>query len=256
MNRNESFDTDAKRYDEGRLSYPNEVIDWIIEKTGVTKEEPLLEIGAGTGQVTLPFAKRGFSLHCVELGRNLADLLVEKTREYPVTVEVSSFEAWQPPSDFCSPLIVCATAWHWLDMNVKYQKCHSLLSDGSHLVLLWNDALNSNNPIIDEAYRRLFSYHRKKKKAKRKVDTNKARRKEIRKSGLFEIVDFMHYKWNQTQTKENFIKGFFSQSSFLMLNAEQQRILAADLNELFAGLDNELPAQTHTPVFVCRKIRT
>jgi len=41
----ESFDTEAKQYYEGRLSYPDDVIDWIVEKTCVSKDETLLEIG-------------------------------------------------------------------------------------------------------------------------------------------------------------------------------------------------------------------
>ena len=61
MKFNESFDFEAKQYDEGRLSYPDDVIEWVIEKTHVLKDKTLLEIGAGTGQATIPFAKRGFN---------------------------------------------------------------------------------------------------------------------------------------------------------------------------------------------------
>jgi len=252
--RNESFDTDAKQYDEGRLSYPDEVIDWIIEKTGISNDKTLLEIGAGTGQATLPFARRGFSVHCVELGQNLADLLVQKTSDYNVTVDVAPFEQWQQPERFCCPLIFCATAFHWLDIHVKYQKCHSLLSDGGYLVLLWNDAPNSNNPIIDQAYRRLFSYNPKKKKSRRKHDATKDTKKEIRKSGLFEVADFLHYEWELLRSKEKFVAEFYSQSSFLSLSQEQQQALSQELNELFAALDDELHAKTYTAVYVCRKI--
>jgi len=252
--RNESFDTGAKQYDEGRLSYPDEVIDWIVEKTGVSNDKTLLEIGAGTGQATLPFARRGFSVHCVELGQNLADLLVRKTSDYNVTVDVAAFEQWQPPERFCCPMIFCATAFHWLDIDVKYQKCHSLLPDGGYLVLLWNAAPNSNNPIIDEAYRRLFRYNPKKKKSRRKRDATKDTKKEIRKSGLFEVADFLHYEWELLRSKEKFVAEFYSQSSFLSLSQEQQQVLSQKLNELFAALDDELHAKTYTAVYVCRKI--
>ena len=178
MKRNESFDSGAKQYDEGRLSYPDDVINWVIEKTRVSKDKPLLEIGAGTGQATVPFAKRGFSVHCIELGRNLADLLIKKTGEYNVTVDISSFENWKPPESFRCSLIFSATAFHWLDINIKYKKCHSLLSDGGYLVLLWNDGADSNNPIIDEAYKRLFSFYPEKVKMPYNEDTiNNARKK-------------------------------------------------------------------------------
>jgi SAM-dependent methyltransferase len=160
MKRNESFDSGAAQYDEGRLSYPDDVIDWIIEKTYVSKDERLLEIGAGTGQATIPFAKRGFSIHCIELGKNLADLLIQKTGGYNVTVDISSFEDWESPKLFSTSFIFSATAFHWVDINIKYKKCHSLLSDGGYLVLMWNnDEPSTKNPVIEEAYKRLFYYY-------------------------------------------------------------------------------------------------
>ena len=251
----ESFDLGAKQYDEGRLSYPDEVIDWVIEKTRVSKAETLLEIGAGTGQATMPFAKRGFSVHCVEPGKNLAVLLLEKTGAYNVSADISTFEAWAPPEAFRSPLIFCATAFHWLDINIKYQKCHSLLSEGGHLVLLWNGDVPNNNPIINEAYRRLFSFHPEKaKKTNASANINDARRQEILSNGLFELADFLCYPWFPVQKREVFIKGFFSQSSFLSLNQEQQKVLSYELNELFAGLDDEIKTETYTSVFIARKV--
>jgi len=49
MERRASFNTAAKTYDEARPSYPDEVIDWIITRTKISKDETLLEIGSGTG---------------------------------------------------------------------------------------------------------------------------------------------------------------------------------------------------------------
>ena len=255
MRRKESFDLGAQQYDEARLSYPNDVISWIIDKTHISTGGILLEIGAGTGQATIPFVKRGFSVHCIELGKNLADLLIKKTGEYNVTVDISSFEDWKPPESFRCSFIFSATAFHWLDINIKYKKCYSLLSDGGYLVLLWNDFPDSNNPIIDEAYRRLFSFYPGKAKISNSENTiNDARKKEILDSGVFEIADYLHYKWFTFEKREIFIKGFFSQSSFLSLNQEQKQLLSNEINELFAGLDDEIETENHTAVFVCKKI--
>ena len=138
---------------------------------------------------------------------------------------------------------------------MKYQKCHSLLSDGGYLVLLWNDAQSSADPIVVEAYRRLFRYYPEKaNKAKSAMNKNDARKKEIQDSGLFELVAHRNYPWFSLQKKEAFIHGFFSQSSFLSLNREQQATLSHELRELFAGLDDDMQTEEHTSVFIAKKL--
>lgn len=77
MDPKESFDLAPKLYDEGRPAYPDEAIDWIIRRTGITTADPLLEIGPGTGQATVKFAQRGYRVHCVERGKNLAEFLLQ-----------------------------------------------------------------------------------------------------------------------------------------------------------------------------------
>ncbi len=51
MEKRESFDNAAELYDETRPSYTDAVIDWIIERTDIPKDETLLEIEAGTGHI-------------------------------------------------------------------------------------------------------------------------------------------------------------------------------------------------------------
>ncbi|WP_202708924.1 hypothetical protein [Sporosalibacterium faouarense] len=57
MQKRESFNSGAKIYDESRPPYPDEVIDWIIDRTKVSKSDRLLEIGSGTGQATFMLAE-------------------------------------------------------------------------------------------------------------------------------------------------------------------------------------------------------
>jgi hypothetical protein len=54
------------------------------------------------------------------------------------------------------------------------------------------------------------------------VDIKNQRKLEIINCGFFVLEDYLEYKWNPPQTRENFTKGFFSQSSFLSLGKEKQ----------------------------------
>jgi SAM-dependent methyltransferase len=66
------FDEAALLYDEVRPGYPEELFDDIVALSGIPSGGRILEIGCGTGQATVPFARRGYRILCVELGKNLA----------------------------------------------------------------------------------------------------------------------------------------------------------------------------------------
>ena len=153
MKRNETFNTIAESYDEVRPFYDQLVIDWIIQKTGITIDDQLLEIGPGTGQATMRFAEAGFKIHCVELGDNLAAILKQKCESYPrVTIDISAFETWQSECFTQFTLIYSATAFHWIEEAVKYKKCAQLLSKNGYLALLWHEYPDIESGIIKRAF--------------------------------------------------------------------------------------------------------
>ncbi len=206
----ESFNYAAKIYDEGRPSYPDEVVDWIIDRTKISKDKTLLEIGPGTGQATIKFAEKGYRIHCIEIGSNLADTLKQKVTSYNVTVDVSSFEAWEPEGPFKTSFIFSAAAFHWIDYKVKYKKCYDLSEKDGYLVLMWNVAPDIKIPALQKANGLLLDYYPEKGEVqKAKVDIEDERRSEIINSGLFTLEDYFEYSWNSRNTRENFIKDFF-----------------------------------------------
>jgi 16S rRNA A1518/A1519 N6-dimethyltransferase RsmA/KsgA/DIM1 with predicted DNA glycosylase/AP lyase activity len=79
-------------YDEIRPSYPEKLIQDIISKTNLKLEDRLLEIGAGTGKATVQFAEKGFTIHAVELGKDIAEIFKDKCVNYPkVSLDVEPF---------------------------------------------------------------------------------------------------------------------------------------------------------------------
>ena len=72
-----TFDTIASLYDEVRPGYPEVIIDAIIERSQLPATGRTLEVGCGTGQITRPFAQRGYAITALELGPALAALAAE-----------------------------------------------------------------------------------------------------------------------------------------------------------------------------------
>lgn len=50
-----------------------------------------------------------------------------------------AFETWQPPLGQRFDLVFAATAWHWIDPAVRYQRAFDFLRPGGHLAF-WSAA--------------------------------------------------------------------------------------------------------------------
>ena len=122
IRRKESFDEVAEVYDSSRPGPPVPVLEALFELTQVGPESRVLEIGCGTGQLSVPLARRGVELVAVELGRNLAAIARRNLSRFPrARVDVSSFEAWTLPAESFD-LVACSNAFHWLDPELRVSK--------------------------------------------------------------------------------------------------------------------------------------
>ncbi|GMA63001.1 hypothetical protein GCM10025859_34410 [Alicyclobacillus fastidiosus] len=54
-----------------------------------------------------------------------------------VDVIEGNFEEWEPQTAKCFDLVFTATAWNWIDPEVKYVKAWQVLRRGGHLTF-WN----------------------------------------------------------------------------------------------------------------------
>ncbi|CAA9522336.1 MAG: Putative methyltransferase [uncultured Rubrobacteraceae bacterium] len=134
-----TFDAAASLYDEVRPGYPEAVLDDAVSLSGVPSGGRILEVGCGTGQATLPLARRGFEILCVELGANLAAVARGNLAAYPrVEVLTGDFET-APLPEGAFDLLVSATAFHWLDPAVAYPKAARALKPGGAIALFWNE---------------------------------------------------------------------------------------------------------------------
>lgn len=136
IRRRESFNEVAELYDAARPTYPVELIDDVVNLTNLGSGSRVLEIGCGTGQMTLPLAERGAHITCVELGANLAPLARRKLARFDnVEVVVADFDEWTlPESPF--DLVVSATSFHWLNPVIRMQKCSAALRPGGVLAIV------------------------------------------------------------------------------------------------------------------------
>lgn len=129
-----AFDSKAELYQQARPEYPDRLYDCLVETVGIKPGNRLLEVGCATGKATIPLARRGFRITCVEIGADLAATARRDLAEFPrVEVIHSAFETWQSRPGDRFELVFAATAWHWLDPRLRYQRAWELLRPGGHL---------------------------------------------------------------------------------------------------------------------------
>ena len=131
-----TFDHVAQLYDQVRPGYPEELFDDVVVLSELPPHGRILEIGCGTGQATVPFARRGYRIHCVELGARMAAVARRNLAAYPdVEVEVGNFETW-PVDSAAFDLVIAATAFHWIDPAVGYRKVAEALKPRGALAIV------------------------------------------------------------------------------------------------------------------------
>jgi SAM-dependent methyltransferase len=131
------FDDAAQLYDEVRPRYPEEIIEHIIAFAALPAQGRVFEVGCGTGQMTLPFAQRGYTVVALDQGERLAALAAQHCQPYPqVRVVPCAFEAWQDiPASY--DLFLSAQAFHWIDPTYGFARAAELLKPGGTLALVW-----------------------------------------------------------------------------------------------------------------------
>jgi SAM-dependent methyltransferase len=131
-----AFDSVAPRYARYRPGYPSEVVADLVARADIHAGSRVLEIGCGSGQLSVPLAELGADLLAVELGPALAALAQRRLAPFPhARVEVASFEEFPLPADPVQA-VVCAGAFHWLDPRLRVGKCAAALGPGGALAII------------------------------------------------------------------------------------------------------------------------
>ncbi|WP_433365569.1 class I SAM-dependent methyltransferase [Actinoplanes sp. CA-142083] len=126
----ESFGTDAERYDRSRPSYPDAVIERIVE---AAPGPAFLDVGTGTGIAARQLQAAGADV----LGLDVDDRMAAQARRRGLEVEVAKFEDWDSKNRHFDG-VVAATTWHWIDPNLGAAKAAKILKNQGIVALLWN----------------------------------------------------------------------------------------------------------------------
>jgi SAM-dependent methyltransferase len=151
------FNEVPELYDWVRPGYPDELFADLIAITLLDERSSVLEVGCGTGQATRSLAALGCSVTAIEPGADMAALARQRLATHRnVNIETATFEDWDDRGRRFD-VLVAASAWHWVDPSIGWQKAHRLLTSGGWMALLGHVVIR--RPAEPEVYAETADLH-------------------------------------------------------------------------------------------------
>lgn len=246
------FDEAAEIYDKYRPSYPKEMIDDLIEITGLKPSDSIIEVGAGSGKATELLVERGYGVTCIELGQNLANIGIEKFSDLGnVSYIVGRFEDLEDlPKD--NKLIFSAQAFHWIPKPIGYIKASQLISEDGYCALFWNRYYDNGSLENNEFNKICREYG-----LMPLVDAielkkmNAIELEAIRRSDSFYNINLIEYPWSEQQTYEAFINFLRTTNKYIGMSVDEKDRLHTKLKEIF--LEEAIERHYVCSLFIMKK---
>jgi SAM-dependent methyltransferase len=143
---------DAVDYEELRPGYAPEAVSWVVEQGGLRPGSTVVDLAAGTGQLSRHLSARGIDVIAVEPASNMRAVLedrVPSVRVVNATAEALPFE------DESIDGVVVGNAFHHFDRTAAFGELRRVLRPRGVLALLWAWPLEEEQrsiPGIDEVY--------------------------------------------------------------------------------------------------------
>lgn len=132
----ERFDAAAEAYGRARPPYPRELVDWLAATARLTEGDAVLDLGAGTGDLTVRLIEAGLAVHAVEPSRRMRALL--RARLPAIEVCGDRAEELGTVADDRFDLVTAANSLHWLEPVQTYAQIRRVLRAGGHLGVIWH----------------------------------------------------------------------------------------------------------------------
>lgn len=230
-----NFSKISALYDQVRVSYPPKLINDIVMYSKISKNSNVLDVGCGTGQATLLFAERGFSIIGVDISKQMIAVAKQKCVPFPkCQFAVSSFEQVDfPESSF--GLIVSGLAWHWVRPGGRYEKAHHLLKPEGTLALFWSYLEHEKSSFLQMVSTILDRYGKQDSSCSASPKIKNYAElcfEELKQNPLFLPAMRKEYQENISFSLEQFSRFVSSYSWVLKLPKERQRALVKELQEI------------------------
>jgi SAM-dependent methyltransferase len=254
-----TFNSDAQLYREMRPTYPEELFDTLEKIAKLPDCAHLLEIGPGTGQATIPLAKRGYAITAVELGDELAKIAREELRQYEkVKIITGAFEDIDLPLQSFD-IVYAATAFHWIKPEVRFKKPHDLLKSDGYLAII--HTYHVSDKMGDNFFHDLQPIYKKYKNDRTRSTKDKGlnfkyidelKREDVDEK-LFEPIFFKAFPLAVTYTADEYAKLISTYSPTLSMPPERREAFLKEIRAFISEEFNNTVTKHHAMALTIAK---
>ncbi|MDA0162345.1 class I SAM-dependent methyltransferase [Solirubrobacter ginsenosidimutans] len=133
----------ARVYDRGRPGYAPELAPWLAEELGLSRSSRVLDLAAGTGQLSRLLMPLVGSVVAVEPAAAMREVLASRV---PGAEVVEGVAEQLPLADGSIDAAVVGNAFHWFDADVALRELARVLRPGGGLAIVWNIGRDTEPP--------------------------------------------------------------------------------------------------------------
>lgn len=224
------------------------MIDWIVSHLGLTEASTVLDLAAGTGQLSRLMHGRVASIIAVEPVAAMRDMIQQDLPD--VTVLDGQAEAI-PLGNAAVDAVMVGEAFHWFETAPACGEIARVLSENGGLALLWNTPTwtVADTPWL-KAFRQAIRRHRQ--AAGGYPAGGDSWQVPLRRCGHFETPEHRHAAHEQTLTAHDFLAQIASWSWIANLRDEQRRTLFHEVAVLL-GEQEEIVIPYRTDLYLARR---
>lgn len=134
-NRRQSFGAVAEDYDRYRPGYPQSFLERLLAAAGIGAGSTVLDIGAGTGQLTRELLELGYRVIAVEPDDRMRAVLQQR---HPSARAVAGSAEEIPLAAGTVDAAVGGQMWHWVDPSRAVPELGRVIRPGGRLNVLWS----------------------------------------------------------------------------------------------------------------------
>ncbi|MEM9037331.1 MAG: class I SAM-dependent methyltransferase [Actinomycetota bacterium] len=247
-----SFGSDPQRYDRARPTYPDALVEHLLDLVAGEGPVRVLDVGCGTGIASRRFANTGADVLGVEPDERMAEL----ARQRGTTVEVASFESWDS-ADRTFDLIIAGQAWHWVEPRAGAVRAAEVLRSGGVLAPFWN---RGTHPEVDEAFDRIYR-ERTPEDFARNPTLGPARRwspdpevvAAIEATSSFDPVEQAEFEWDRRYTRDEWLDQLPSHSEHSLLPPTVLAHLLDGIGEAIDAVGGSFTMHYATATLIARR---
>jgi SAM-dependent methyltransferase len=148
MQSTKRFSSRVSDYVKYRPGYPRELVPYLTEHHGLTKDAVVADLGSGTGLLAKPFLDSGNRVLGVEPNDEMRQAGEVFLAGYPRFTSIAGAAEATTLPDASVDWITAGQAFHWFDVPRTRLECQRILRPGGLVLLIWNLADTEGSPAL------------------------------------------------------------------------------------------------------------